>query len=222
MCNYKQVHIVLPPLTALMHTTYQMGKISQTIKISANRAGHLSVRAESDAANVQTDWTDLKVPEVGEDPQASEAEQVDKMAFETVALDQKSFLKFLNSHVIANTTIACMLTPLFSTPLATLSLVTAICKNFACICYVYIGAGPAGGGVLTYAEEPEPRIFKQLRLTVPSPLGISSLLSTVNEIVLCKQRTVTSERGNRDAISFVYMSWFDDNVKLLRMVLLVQ
>lgn len=116
---FRQVHIVLPPLTALLHTTTQMGKISSTIHVSVNRNGHLSLRAESDLANVQTDWRDLEQPDIsthdaagddgGDDGAEAEAEsqQVDKMAFESVALDQKSFVKFLSSHVIANTTIAC-------------------------------------------------------------------------------------------------------------------
>jgi len=50
----------------------------------------------------------------------------------TVLVSIRSFLKFLNSHVVSTTTIAC------------------ICQNHCMILYVYIGDAADAGGVLTF------------------------------------------------------------------------
>lgn len=151
----QQVHIILPPLSSLLHTATQMGKISNTIHLSANRNGQLSLRVESDTANVQTDWRGLTNPDL-DAANTQPDSQSDEMKFESVALEQKSFVKFLSSHVIANTTVA------------------SICADFACVFYVYIGAGPAGGGVLTLALLTRPLVkadcLEQLLCTQRNPM----------------------------------------------------
>lgn len=117
LTRHAQVHIVLPPLGGLLHTVERLGRVSHTLQLAVNHNGQLSLRAESDLASVQTDWRDLQQPDFSSDatqaPLATEDEarsgelKTEKMQFETVSVDQRSFVKFLSSHVIANTTVAC-------------------------------------------------------------------------------------------------------------------
>ena len=69
----------------------------------------------------------------------------------TVLISTKSFLKFLNSHVVSTTTIAC--TPckfLTFTRLSIFFWVAGICQHHCVILYVYIGDVSDAGGVLTF------------------------------------------------------------------------
>ncbi|KAF9233171.1 cell cycle checkpoint [Melanogaster broomeanus] len=63
-------------------------------------------------------------------PEASEIPDPEKMF--SVHVSTRSFLKFLNSHVVSTTTIAC------------------ICQNHCAILYVYIGDVAHAGGMLTF------------------------------------------------------------------------
>lgn len=54
------------------------------------------------------------------------------ISFFCVLISIKSFIKFLNSHVLSSTTIAC------------------ICQGHCVILYVYIGDFADAGGVLTF------------------------------------------------------------------------
>jgi len=136
MCPDPDLHIVLPPLATVQTILSRLSKISSTIYISANLSGHMRLRAESDLANVQTEWSDLKHPNLQESsstPASSAANRErDPAQYYEVALDAKSLNKFLTSKVIASTAIA------------------SVCDGFCCVFYVYIGTGPESGGVLTY------------------------------------------------------------------------
>jgi HUS1 checkpoint protein len=77
-----------------------------------------------------------------------EQEEVDPEKFFTVHVSIRSFLKFLNSHVISTTTIACM--HFFLSNLSWLTLDSGVCQNHCLILYVYIGDAADVGGVLTF------------------------------------------------------------------------
>lgn len=66
-----------------------------------------------------------------------------------VMISMKSFQKFLNSHVVSSTTIACEC--LILMPSADCAHWAAgICENHCIILYVYVGDIADAGGVLTY------------------------------------------------------------------------
>jgi len=60
------------------------------------------------------------------------AEPPDPNQMFTVLISTRCFLKFLNSHVVSTTTIACL------------------CQHHCLILYVYIGDVADAGGVLTF------------------------------------------------------------------------
>lgn len=64
--------------------------------------------------------------------QSTEPEERDPGQMFGVYLSVRAFLKFLSSHVVSTTTIAC------------------ICENHCMILYVYIGDVADAGGVLTF------------------------------------------------------------------------
>jgi len=137
MCPDPDLHIVLPPLTALTTVLARLSKISTTVTLSANRSGVLRMGVESDQAKVTVEWRDLRHPEFlsSDDPAQRPTptpQRGDAEEFFTCSLDVKSLSKFLTSRAIAGTAIA------------------SICRDFCCVFYVYIGAGPESGGVLTY------------------------------------------------------------------------
>ena len=66
-----------------------------------------------------------------------------------VLISVKSFLQFLNSHVVSTTTIACEYRNLRE-PDIHLTNNEGICQNHCMILYVYIGEVADAGGVLTY------------------------------------------------------------------------
>ena len=83
------------------------------------------------------------------------AEPPDPDQMFTVLISTRSFLKFLNSHVVSTTTIACKFLSkamhicpfeLFLLP----SFPTGLCQHHCVILYVYIGDVADAGGVLTF------------------------------------------------------------------------
>lgn len=66
----------------------------------------------------------------------------------SVLISIKSFLKFLNSHVLSSTTIACKCMQIFVT--RPILIATGICQRHCMILYVYIGDVADAGGVLTF------------------------------------------------------------------------
>ena len=68
-----------------------------------------------------------------------------------VLVSHKCLLKFLSSHVISTTTIACVYTacPCLY-PSADTCDIVGICENHCMILYVYIGDVADAGGVLTF------------------------------------------------------------------------
>jgi HUS1 checkpoint protein len=75
-----------------------------------------------------------------------DADDPDKLY--TVLISTRSFLKFLNSHVVSTTTIACM--PDWTFCFDFHSSFSGICQHHCVILYVYIGDVADAGGVLTF------------------------------------------------------------------------
>jgi HUS1 checkpoint protein len=67
-----------------------------------------------------------------------------------VLVSIRSFLKFLNSHVVSATTILCTHSHLHVLSLTNAFVHTGLCHNHCAILYVYIGEIADAGGVLTY------------------------------------------------------------------------
>ena len=66
MCPEPDVHIMLPLPSELMRGVVErMKNIDSLITISANLQGVFRLRVESDLANVETEWRNLKHPEIG-------------------------------------------------------------------------------------------------------------------------------------------------------------
>lgn len=67
MCPEPDVHIMLPAASeSLRGVVDRMKNIGSIITVSANLHGVLKLRVESDLAKVETEWRDLKHPEIGE------------------------------------------------------------------------------------------------------------------------------------------------------------
>ncbi|GAA5852498.1 hypothetical protein JCM9279_003475 [Rhodotorula babjevae] len=136
LCPTPQVALYLPSLHSLRTVVERLKTISSYVTISANNAGELRLRAESDDAKVETEWRDLRKPAAGAEGMTDPPD--DPHEFISVRLEAKDVLKFLASYSVASTTIACF------------------CRAHAAIFYVYVGAerdssGAQGsGGVLTF------------------------------------------------------------------------
>lgn len=89
-----------------------------------------------------------------EEGDEDEREEKDLQKMHGVVISHKSLLRFLNSHVISTTTIAC--TPPFLCFRRYLRMLTVaipragICEGVCMILYVYIGDISDAGGVLTF------------------------------------------------------------------------
>jgi len=106
--------------------------MSNILAIRANNSGVLQFAINTEGVRVETEWKNCVNPEgkclllflslgiqadffivVGAKPEGEETdeeeEEKDPQKMFTVLVSIKSFLKFLNSHVVSNTTIACEL-----------------------------------------------------------------------------------------------------------------
>jgi len=129
MCPEPDVHIVLPPLSKIRTVTDHLRQLSDVMGISANAAGHLKLFIETDTVKVVTEWTGCEGPPSIE---KDDDEPRDPEAYASTLVPIKSFLKFLSSHAISSSTIAC------------------ICHKCCLIMYVYIGEQGEPGGILTF------------------------------------------------------------------------
>ncbi|KAI0730107.1 cell cycle checkpoint [Fomitopsis betulina] len=136
MCPEPEVHILLPPLAKVRAVAERLRPLAgEMIGIRANREGCFQLRAQTDAASVVVAWNGLSNPRMAHDPStqpADEDDARDPTVLYGVLVNMKSLQKFLNSHVVSTTTIAC------------------ICQNHCIILYVYIGEVAEAGGVLTF------------------------------------------------------------------------
>ncbi|KAF8887522.1 checkpoint protein Hus1/Mec3 [Infundibulicybe gibba] len=128
LCPEPDVHILLPPLQKLRTIVERMRPMSDILAVRANGRGRLQLAIDTEGVRVETEWRDCTNPQTQD-----EREDVPNPGkLFSVLVSTKSFTKFLNSHVISTTTIAC------------------ICQNHCMILYVYIGDVADAGGVLTF------------------------------------------------------------------------
>ncbi|PPQ69301.1 hypothetical protein CVT26_001619 [Gymnopilus dilepis] len=122
--------ILLPPLQKLRTIVERLNHMSDVMAFQANNNKRLKVAIRTESVNIETEWTNCQHPTVADEDPEEERPDPDKIF--TVLISTKSFLKFLNSHVVSTTTIA------------------AVCQHHCVILYVYIGDVADAGGVLTY------------------------------------------------------------------------
>ncbi|KAL5526705.1 HUS1 [Sanghuangporus sanghuang] len=158
LCPEPDIHILLPPLQKLRTIVERMRSMADVLCVQANRRGGLRLSVESDQVRVQTQWSKCIIPNLASDPTGSQQRQSqtqsqtinaqdsdrshtddpdpepekDADQWFSVHLSIRAFLKFLSSHVVSTTTIAC------------------ICEDHCMILYVYIGEVQDAGGVLTF------------------------------------------------------------------------
>ncbi|KAI8980619.1 cell cycle checkpoint [Trametes punicea] len=143
MCPEPDVHILLPSLAKLRTVVERLRPLAADgVIFRANHKGELQLAVNTDNARVEVGWGGLTNPTMStllipRDPasqngDAEETEAKDPAHMHGVSVSHKCLLKFLNSHVVSTTTIAC------------------ICEKHCVILYVYIGNVADAGGVLTY------------------------------------------------------------------------
>ncbi|EKM77171.1 hypothetical protein AGABI1DRAFT_77581 [Agaricus bisporus var. burnettii JB137-S8] len=133
LCPEPDLHILLPPLQKVRTVVERLRPMSDTLTFRANNSGKLHISISTETVRVQTEWKNLTNPRLNERERNDEEQAVvDSEKLFTVHVSIRSFLRFLNSHVISTTTIAC------------------VCQNHCLILYVYIGDAADVGGVLTF------------------------------------------------------------------------
>ncbi|KAJ7212130.1 checkpoint protein Hus1/Mec3 [Mycena pura] len=149
MCPEPDVHIILPPLQKLRPIVERLRPMSDFLAVRANNNGRLQLSIRTDGVTVDTEWKNCKNTSRGKQSDAHnflltldrsastssqepEQELRDPDELSSVLVSTRSFFKFLNSHVVSTTTIAC------------------ICQNHCMILYVYVGDLADAGGVLTF------------------------------------------------------------------------
>ncbi|OJT14004.1 Checkpoint protein hus1 [Trametes pubescens] len=133
MCPEPDVHILLPPLAKLRMVVERLRPLSADgVTFRANHSGELQLAATTDNARVEVGWGGLNNPGWNPASQGGDADAKDPSQMHGVLVSHKCLNRFLNSHVVSTTTIAC------------------ICENHCVILYVYIGNVADAGGVLTY------------------------------------------------------------------------
>jgi len=136
LCPEPDIHILLPPLQKLRTIVDRLRPMSDILAIRASNNGRLQLSISTDSVTVDTQWTNCTNPKMAasqsQDDEDESSEKPDPDHLFTVLVSIRSFLKFLNSHVVSTTTIAC------------------ICQNHCMILYVYIGDVADAGGVLTF------------------------------------------------------------------------
>jgi HUS1 checkpoint protein len=141
-CPDPEVHVLLPPLLKLRTIVERLRPLSDVLALRANNSGILQLSINTDTVKLETQWVKCGNPSIAkhgiaQNDEDDDAEDIsldkpdpDKMFCVLVSI--RSFLKFLNSHVVSATTILCL------------------CHNHCAILYVYIGEIADAGGVLTY------------------------------------------------------------------------
>ncbi|KAG6826143.1 hypothetical protein H0H92_000979 [Tricholoma furcatifolium] len=133
MCPEPDLHILLPPLQKLRTVVDRMKLMSDVLALRGNNNGVLRLSISTETVKVDTEWRGCTNPQTqNKREDAEEEEDRDPDELFSVLVSMRSFSKFLNSHVVSTTTIAC------------------ICQNHCMILYVYIGDVADAGGVLTF------------------------------------------------------------------------
>ncbi|KAG2075480.1 cell cycle checkpoint [Suillus decipiens] len=136
-CPDPEVHVLLPPLLKLRTIVERLRPLSDVLALRANNSGILQLSINTDTVKLETQWVKCGNPSIALNDEDEDAEDIslnkpDPDEMFCVLVSIRSFLKFLNSHVVSATTILCL------------------CHNHCAILYVYIGEIADAGGVLTY------------------------------------------------------------------------
>ncbi|CDO68503.1 hypothetical protein BN946_scf184499.g28 [Trametes cinnabarina] len=115
MCPEPDVHILLPPLGKLRTVVERLRPLAgEGVIFRANLSGELQLAVNTDNARVEVGWSGLANPAMSCGDKAKVASQgeddsdaKDPTQMHGVLVSHKCLLKFLNSHVISSTTIAC-------------------------------------------------------------------------------------------------------------------
>ncbi|KAF8193332.1 checkpoint protein Hus1/Mec3 [Pholiota molesta] len=132
LCPEPDLNILLPPLQLLRTIVDRLRPMSDVLAVQANNNKRLLLAIRTESVSVETEWKDCSNPETHNNEEADDEEPRDPDKMYTVYISTRSFLKFLNSHVVSTTTIACL------------------CQHHCLILYVYIGDVADAGGVLTF------------------------------------------------------------------------
>ncbi|KAG5641904.1 hypothetical protein DXG03_003991 [Asterophora parasitica] len=106
MCPEPDLHILLPPLQKLRTVVDRLKPMSDILAVRANSNGCLRLSINTESVKVDTEWKDCTHPITKNAPPDPE-DAPDLNQLFTVLVSLRSFLKFLNSHVVSTTTIAC-------------------------------------------------------------------------------------------------------------------
>ena len=103
------MHIILPPLHKLRTIVDRLRPMSEILSIQASNNGRLHLSIHTDSVKLDTQWTNCTNPSATNviDDDQETPDHPDKLFIVLVSI--RSFLKFLNSHVVSTTTIACEL-----------------------------------------------------------------------------------------------------------------
>ncbi|PPQ83987.1 hypothetical protein CVT25_000533 [Psilocybe cyanescens] len=132
LCPKADLLILLPPLQKLRTIVERFRQISDVMGFQANNNKCLLLSIRTESVHIETEWKDCQNPAVEKEDSDDEGDLPDPDALFTVLISTRSFLKFLNSHVVSTTTIA------------------SVCQHHCVILYVYIGDVADAGGVLTF------------------------------------------------------------------------
>ncbi|OAX41448.1 cell cycle checkpoint [Rhizopogon vinicolor AM-OR11-026] len=137
LCPDPDVNILLPSLQKLRTIVERIRPLSNVLVLRANNSGKLQLSINTDTVKLETQWLRCANPPMRQAPNADDVEdpsleKPDPDKLFSVLVSVRSFLQFLNSHIVSTTTIACL------------------CQNHCAILYVYIGEIADAGGVLTY------------------------------------------------------------------------
>ncbi len=98
-----KVHVLLPPLRVLRPVVDRMKNISEFLTISANMAGSLALKVDTDLASVATFYSNLEHPTIEgrSPPRRDEGRKC------TIKVDVKKFARFLFSYQINPSNVIC-------------------------------------------------------------------------------------------------------------------
>ncbi|KAF9072540.1 checkpoint protein Hus1/Mec3 [Rhodocollybia butyracea] len=128
------IHVLLPSLHKLRTITERLRPMTDILAVRANHNGCLQLSINTESVKVDTEWKNCTIPQMMKEGASQETDDPppDPEDMFSVLVSVKSFIKFLSSHVVSTTTIAC------------------VCQNHCLILYVYIGDVADAGGVLTF------------------------------------------------------------------------
>ncbi|KAJ8584849.1 cell cycle checkpoint [Rhizopogon salebrosus TDB-379] len=140
LCPEPDVNILLPSLQKLRTIVERLRPLSDVLALRANNNGKLQLSINTDTVKLETQWLKCANPPMAKEGLAQNTDDAEDVSLDkpdpdklfSVLVSVRSFLQFLNSHVVSTTTIACL------------------CQNHCAILYVYIGEIADAGGVLTY------------------------------------------------------------------------